>query len=62
MFHHDPGHDDAKISAMLEGARAVAAAAGGNLQVEAAREGLEVVLEPVPQPAGAEPAALVAEP
>jgi phosphoribosyl 1,2-cyclic phosphodiesterase/CheY-like chemotaxis protein len=62
MFHHDPGHDDAKISAMLEGARAVATAAGGNLQVEAAREGLEVVLEPVSQPAGAEPAALVAEP
>jgi phosphoribosyl 1,2-cyclic phosphodiesterase/CheY-like chemotaxis protein len=47
LFHHDPGHDDQKIGQMQEGARALAAREGGRLIVDAAREGLEVVLEPV---------------
>jgi phosphoribosyl 1,2-cyclic phosphodiesterase/CheY-like chemotaxis protein len=39
LFHHDPEHDDAKISQMVEHARKLAAASGGQLAVEAAREG-----------------------
>lgn len=44
LFHHDPDHDDAKITAMVEHARALAAASGSALQIEAAREGLKVEL------------------
>lgn len=44
LFHHDPAHSDAKITEMVRHARARAAAEGGDLQIEAAREGLEVVL------------------
>lgn len=44
LFHHDPTHDDAKIASMVKHARALAAEQGGNLQIDAAREGLEVVL------------------
>lgn len=39
MFHHDPDHDDAKISAMLQHARKLVAERKGTLEVEAAREG-----------------------
>jgi phosphoribosyl 1,2-cyclic phosphodiesterase len=39
LFHHDPAHDDAKISQMLEHARKLASAKGANLTIEAAREG-----------------------
>jgi phosphoribosyl 1,2-cyclic phosphodiesterase/ActR/RegA family two-component response regulator len=46
LFHHDPDHDDAHISKMLAGARQQAAAAGSNIIIEAAREGLEMLLEP----------------
>jgi phosphoribosyl 1,2-cyclic phosphodiesterase len=42
LFHHDPNHDDAKITEMVGHARKLAAANGGNLHVEAAREGLTV--------------------
>lgn len=42
LFHHDPDHDDAKISAMVEHAREMVRAAGSALRVDAAREG-EVV-------------------
>lgn len=39
LFHHDPEHDDEKISQMVEQARKVAAAQGGALKIEAAQEG-----------------------
>jgi len=39
LFHHDPNHDDAKVSQMAAHARQLVAAQGGKLQVEAAREG-----------------------
>jgi len=44
VFHHDPAHDDARVMQMLAGARRQAAAAGSPLKIEAAREGLEVLL------------------
>jgi phosphoribosyl 1,2-cyclic phosphodiesterase/CheY-like chemotaxis protein len=45
LFHHDPTHDDERISRMLAHAREVAAQQnGGDTIVEAAREGLEVML------------------
>jgi len=42
LFHHDPDHDDAKISQMLDHARHLVTARKGKLRVEAAREGLTV--------------------
>jgi phosphoribosyl 1,2-cyclic phosphodiesterase/ActR/RegA family two-component response regulator len=47
LFHHDPDHDDAKVSAMAEHARKLAAAQKSNLQIEAAREGAVVELAKV---------------
>jgi phosphoribosyl 1,2-cyclic phosphodiesterase/ActR/RegA family two-component response regulator len=44
LFHHDPTHDDERISRMLAHGRQVALAAENSLHVEAAREGLELVL------------------
>jgi phosphoribosyl 1,2-cyclic phosphodiesterase/ActR/RegA family two-component response regulator len=44
LFHHDPDHDDAKISQMTARARAIVAADGGALLVDAAREGAVVEL------------------
>jgi phosphoribosyl 1,2-cyclic phosphodiesterase len=44
LFHHDPNHDDAKISQMVAHARELVAAANATLRVEAAREGLAVEL------------------
>ena len=44
LFHHDPSHDDAKVSQMLAHARELVAARKGKLQVEAAREGVMVEL------------------
>jgi phosphoribosyl 1,2-cyclic phosphodiesterase len=44
LFHHDPNHDDAKISQMLAHARQLVAARKAKLHVEAAREGLTVEL------------------
>ena len=49
LFHHDPDHDDAKISQMLAHARKIVAARKGKLHVEAAREGVRVEL-PAPVP------------
>ncbi|MBI4323847.1 MAG: response regulator [Chloroflexi bacterium] len=49
LFHHDPGHDDAHISRMVADARSLVARHGGTMQVEAAREGLELLLAPAPQ-------------
>jgi phosphoribosyl 1,2-cyclic phosphodiesterase/CheY-like chemotaxis protein len=42
LFHHDPAHDDERVSRMLAHARQLA---GNGTLVEAAREGLEVVLK-----------------
>jgi phosphoribosyl 1,2-cyclic phosphodiesterase len=44
LFHHDPNHDDAKISQMLARARRLVAARKGALRIEAAREGVTVEL------------------
>jgi hypothetical protein len=44
LFHHDPDHDDARISEMAAMARQLVAARHGTLEVEAAREGLTVEL------------------
>ena len=44
LFHHDPDHDDAKITQMVARARELVASRQGTLQVEAAREGVVVEL------------------
>jgi phosphoribosyl 1,2-cyclic phosphodiesterase len=44
LFHHDPDHDDAKVSQMLAHARQLVTAQQGKLQVEAACEGVTVEL------------------
>src|ERR1039457_1240328 len=44
LFHHDPNHDDARISQMVAHARKLVAARKGKLQVEAACEGVTVAL------------------
>ncbi|MEN9576013.1 MAG: hypothetical protein RL514_3868 [Verrucomicrobiota bacterium] len=44
LFHHDPTHDDARISRMVAHARELAARQNSPLVIEAAREGLEVPL------------------
>ena len=49
LFHHDPMHDDAKISQMASRAQEIVARLGGKMKVEAAREGMEIEL-PVPGP------------
>jgi len=49
LFHHDPSHNDEKITRMAEWGRAFVAALHESLQVDAAREGLEVALPPAPK-------------
>ncbi|HLX71032.1 MAG TPA: hypothetical protein VKV04_15505 [Verrucomicrobiae bacterium] len=49
LFHHDPDHDDAKITEMAEEARRLVRAQNGKLQIEAAREGSVVELAGVAQ-------------
>ena len=44
LFHHDPDHDDAKVTAMVQHARQLAAKMKSPLKIEAAREGLVVKL------------------
>ena len=44
LFHHDPDHDDAKISQMVEHAKKLVAARKTALQIEAATEGATVEL------------------
>lgn len=46
LFHHDPDHNDESISRFVARGRQLAAEKGSKLIVEAAREGLEVILEP----------------
>ncbi len=45
LFHHDPSHDDTKVSSMVEWGRQFVAALGETLPVEAAREGAVVLLK-----------------
>jgi len=45
LFHHDPHHDDEKVDAILESARELAAKSGSPLEIIAAREGSEILLE-----------------
>jgi len=47
MFHHDPEHSDEEISRMVARGRQIAARRHSPLLVEAAREGLELVLDRV---------------
>lgn len=54
LFHHDPDHDDRQITRMVEWARELVALQGETLEVEAAREGHEVVLMPTLAEATAE--------
>jgi ribonuclease BN (tRNA processing enzyme) len=49
LFHHDPSHDDEKITQMAQWGRSFVATLNESLQVDAAREGLEVVLQPSPK-------------
>jgi phosphoribosyl 1,2-cyclic phosphodiesterase len=44
LFHHDPNHDDEMIDKMVEHAREVVAQSGKPLEVDAAREGAEILL------------------
>jgi phosphoribosyl 1,2-cyclic phosphodiesterase len=50
MFHHDPDHDDAKISEMLEHARRLVAERKATLEVDAAREGDSIHFHKNPSP------------
>ena len=49
LFHHDPDHDDAKVTEMTEEARRIVKAQNGKLLVEAAREGVVVELAGIAQ-------------
>ena len=48
LFHHDPNHDDAKVSQMEAQARQLVAASNSKLVVEAAREGVTLELAAAP--------------
>src|SRR5438128_10418314 len=43
--HRDPGRDDQMVDKMLESARALVAKSGQSMEVEAAQEGAEILLE-----------------
>jgi ribonuclease BN (tRNA processing enzyme) len=45
LFHHDPGHDDTKVDAMVDDARRLIRERGKDLEVDSAREGEEVLLK-----------------
>jgi phosphoribosyl 1,2-cyclic phosphodiesterase len=45
LFHHDPGHDDTRVDAMVDDARRLVHDSGKELEVDAAREGEEVLLK-----------------
>ncbi len=42
LFHHHPDRRDVEVAEILERCRAIAAESGSNLEVEAAREGMEI--------------------
>jgi phosphoribosyl 1,2-cyclic phosphodiesterase len=44
LFHHDPDHNDAAITVMVQRAKEMAANRRSPLIVEGAREGVELVL------------------
>ena len=44
LFHHDPNHDDEMIDKMVEHARVLVAQSEKPLEIEAAREGAEILL------------------
>jgi phosphoribosyl 1,2-cyclic phosphodiesterase len=44
LFHHDPGHDDTMVDAMVDEARRLIRENGKELEVDGAREGEELVL------------------
>lgn len=52
LFHHDPDHTDGDIRHLLELARQIARAMHSPIQIEAAREGLELQLTAMKSPAG----------
>ena len=56
LFHHDPTHDDDAIDRMVSAARALVAAAGGTMQIDAAAEGQEIVLRRKERAAASAPA------
>jgi len=45
LFHHDPNHNDEMIDDMTERARSLAKKSGQPLEIEAAREGAELILQ-----------------
>ena len=45
LFHHDPSHDDAMVDTMVESARELAAESGRSLELAAAQQGSEMLLE-----------------
>src|SRR5262249_45967506 len=45
LFHHDPNHDDWTVEAMEKSARELVAKSGSLLEVAAAQEGSEILLE-----------------
>jgi phosphoribosyl 1,2-cyclic phosphodiesterase len=45
LFHHDPNHDDRTVEAMEKSARELVAKSGKPLEIAAAQEGSEVLLE-----------------
>lgn len=49
LFHHDPDRDDAELTSVVEALRAGLARRGAALDVEAAREGLELVVAERPR-------------
>ncbi len=44
LFHHDPDHNDEKVSAMVTRAQEAVTAAGSSMRVDGAREGAEIIL------------------
>jgi phosphoribosyl 1,2-cyclic phosphodiesterase len=52
LFHHDPGHDDTKVDAMVSDARRLIRESGKELEVDAAREGEEILLPAAPTNSG----------
>ncbi len=46
LFHHDPNHDDRTVEAMEKSARELVAKSGRPLEIAAAQEGSEILLEP----------------
>ncbi len=50
LFHHDPNHSDEQITRMVNWARDLVTMHGDTLPVEAAREGVEIVLTPIVEP------------